>query len=293
MPAAAVPARGQAAAAMSDFSVPATAFADAWIQVDRTDDPAFFIGVLDATRAEMLERARRSPAKFFAPLALQPGHRVLDVGCGTGDFVRLLAPLVSPGDAVGIDLSETMIAEACARSAAGPGAANVAFQIGDAQALTFEAGSFDRVLATQVLLHVQEPAVALREMSRVLVRGGSLAITEIDWNSITVESGDRALARRFTALACDELRNGLIVRKLPSMLRDLGYTNIQVRPEVAVSWQPDGSMTGFSSHRWRISCVWGASRAQTPRGSSATSTSLEAQGRYFSARTTYVISATR
>jgi ubiquinone/menaquinone biosynthesis C-methylase UbiE len=146
---------------MSDIPVRVTAFADAWIQVDRTDDPAFFIGVLDATRAEMLERARRSPAKFFRCLGPQPGHRVLDVGCGAGDFLRLLAPLVSPGDAVGIDLSETMIAEACARSAVGPSTANIAFQIGDVQALPFEAGSFDRVLAAQVLLHVPEPAVAL------------------------------------------------------------------------------------------------------------------------------------
>jgi SAM-dependent methyltransferase len=145
---AAVAALGQAHAAMSDIPVPATAFADAWIQVDRTDDPAFFIGVLDATRAGMLERARRSPAKFFAALALQPGHRALDVGCGTGDFLRLLAPLVSPGDAVGIDMSETMIAEALARSATGPSGANIAFQIGDVQALTFEAGSFDRVLVS-------------------------------------------------------------------------------------------------------------------------------------------------
>ena len=60
-------------------------------------------------------------------------------------------------------------------------------------------------------------------MTRVLARGGRLAITEIDWNSISIESTNRELARRFTALACDELRNGLIVRRLPSMLRELGF----------------------------------------------------------------------
>ena len=84
---------------MAQPLVPSTAFADAWIQVDRTENPRFFVNLLDATRARLLERARTSPREFFAPLALRPGLNVLDVGCGTGDFLRLLAPIVSPGKA--------------------------------------------------------------------------------------------------------------------------------------------------------------------------------------------------
>jgi cyclopropane fatty-acyl-phospholipid synthase-like methyltransferase len=76
--------------------VPSTLFADAWIQIDRTEDPCFFVNLLDATRA------RTSPREYFAPLALRPGLNLLDVGCGTGDFLRLLASIVSPGKAVGV-----------------------------------------------------------------------------------------------------------------------------------------------------------------------------------------------
>jgi cyclopropane fatty-acyl-phospholipid synthase-like methyltransferase len=115
---------------VTDARIPSTAFADAWIQVDGTEDPGFFVRLLDSTRAELLERARRSPEEFFAPLDLRPGHRVLDVGCGTGDFLRLLAPLVVPGSAVGIDLSETMIAEAQRRTSSS--SLNVSFRIGNA-----------------------------------------------------------------------------------------------------------------------------------------------------------------
>jgi len=75
--------------ALAQPLVPSTAFADAWIQVDRTEDPRFFVNLLDATRARLLERARTSPREFFAPLTLRPGFNVLDVGCGTGDFLRL------------------------------------------------------------------------------------------------------------------------------------------------------------------------------------------------------------
>src|SRR5215831_4083059 len=133
-------------------SVPATAFADAWTQVDVTDDPQFFVHVLDATRTRLLERARRSPVEFFARFAPSPGLDVLDVGCGTGDMLRLLAPLVAPGRAVGIDVSSTMIDEARSRLPGGP--SNVQFELGDVYGLDFEDEAFDRVIASQVLVHL-------------------------------------------------------------------------------------------------------------------------------------------
>jgi ubiquinone/menaquinone biosynthesis C-methylase UbiE len=274
---------------MTDVPVRSTAFADAWIHVDRTEDPAFFIGLLDATRAGLLERARQSPSSFFAALRLLPGHRVLDAGCGTGDFLRMLAPLVSPGGAVGIDLSETMIAEARGRHATAAG--NICFQRGDVQALAFEKASFDRVLATQVLLHVPEPVVALGEIARVLAPGGLVSISEIDWNTISIESTDRQLARRFAALACDELRNGLIVRRLPSMLRGLGFENIDIRPEIAVSWQPDAFHNWFLKPSMGHFVRTGGFTADEAEWFVRDLDELAAQGRYFSARTTYTITA--
>ena len=145
---------------MAERVVPSTAFADAWIQVDRTEDPRFFVNLLDATRARLLERARISPKDFFAPLALSPGLNVLDVGCGTGDFLRLLAPIVSPGKAVGLDLSETMIAEAVQRSA--QDSVNLSFRVGSALELPFQAESFDRVLATQAVREGRPPEASLQ-----------------------------------------------------------------------------------------------------------------------------------
>jgi ubiquinone/menaquinone biosynthesis C-methylase UbiE len=93
-----------------------------------------------------MECARKSPAQFFAPLRPRPSLNVLDVGCGTGDFLRLLAPLVSPGRAVGADLSETMITEASQRSDAD--ASNVSFRVASVLELPFENGDFDRIIAT-------------------------------------------------------------------------------------------------------------------------------------------------
>lgn len=222
---------------MAERVVPSTAFADAWIQVDRTENPRFFVNLLDATRARLLESARNSPGQFFAPLALRPGLKVLDVGCGTGDFLRVLAPIVSPGKAVGLDLSETMIAEAVQRSV--QDSENLSFRVGSALELPFQAEKFDRVLATQVLLHIPDPWSALAEMKRVLAPSGLICITEIDWGTLVVQSSDGELGRRFSDLACKELRNGFIVRELPGRLRDLGFDDIVIRPEVEVALNLD------------------------------------------------------
>jgi ubiquinone/menaquinone biosynthesis C-methylase UbiE len=187
---------------LTDNPIPSTAFADAWIQVDKTENPQFYVNLLDATRAQLLQRARKSPADFFAAIHPQPGQNVLDVGCGTGDFVRLLAPLVSPGRAIGVDLSETMIGEASQRfDSSSP---NLSFRVSSVLELPFENGDFDRIIATQLLLHVPDPWEALAEMNRVLAPDGMISVTEIDWGTLVVESTNRELSRRFTELACNE-----------------------------------------------------------------------------------------
>ena len=276
---------------MAQPVVPSTAFADAWIQVDRTENPRFFVDLLDATRARLLERARKSPAQFFAPLALRPGLHVLDVGCGTGDFLRVLAPIISPGNAVGVDLSETMIAEAVQRSAQEN--ENLAFRVGSALELPFQAKTFDRVLATQVLLHIPDPWSALAEMKRVLAPSGLICVTEIDWGTLVVQSSDHELGRRFSDLACRELRNGLIVRELPGRLRDLGFDDIVIRPEVEVTSNLDAFYRWFVEpsldHFKRIGAF-----SEEEAGAFLHDLNERARrGNYFSSRTFYTILASQ
>ena len=270
-------------------SVPTTNFSASWTRVDQTSDPSFYSSLLEATRAQGLDQARREPGAVFGPLELRAGLRVLDVGCGTGGYLRIMAPLVAPGPAVGIDLSATLIARAQQLAAAGD--ANVSFCVGDAYDLPFPDASFDRVVASQVLLHLADPWRAVAQMRRVLAPGGLLSIGEWDWDSTCLAVTDRELGRRFTHLLCDQMRNGLIVRELPWQLARHGFTRVAVTPQVRLSRDLD------AAHEWLIEPVahelvrTGAITSEEGARLLDDLRDRAGTGRYFLARTYYSVGA--
>src|SRR5437879_4810301 len=104
-------------------------------------------------------------------LELTLHDRLLDVGCGTGAAVRRAADIVQR--AVGVDLSEAMVARARELAGALP---NVSFRRAESAELPFEDGEFTAVLCTTSFHHYPDPRGAVREMERVLARGGRVVM---------------------------------------------------------------------------------------------------------------------
>jgi ubiquinone/menaquinone biosynthesis C-methylase UbiE len=123
-------------------------------------------------------RRRASFEALIDAAGVKPGQHVLDVGCGTGYFARLLAEAVgNDGLVVGVDASPEMIRYASDRARR---ARNCQFQLGTAEALSFPAEHFDVVVSSLFMHHLPDdlqPA-AVSEMRRVLRPGGTLLIAE-------------------------------------------------------------------------------------------------------------------
>jgi SAM-dependent methyltransferase len=97
-----------------------------------------------------------------------PGTRLLDAGCGAGGMSALAA---SRGAQVnGLDAAEALLAIARARVPDGD------FRLGDLEALPYADGTFDAVIAADVLAYVADPLTALRELRRVCTRQGRVAL---------------------------------------------------------------------------------------------------------------------
>ena len=110
-------------------------------------------------------------------LALSPGDGVLDIACGTGNFTRDFARPVGPhGLAVGIDLSETMLARAVSDTRAAGLDDRVAYFRADASHMPFRDKSFDAVCCFAALHLFADPLGALDRMMSVLTPGGRIAI---------------------------------------------------------------------------------------------------------------------
>jgi ubiquinone/menaquinone biosynthesis C-methylase UbiE len=114
----------------------------------------------------------RVAARLVDVAAPQKGEQVLDVGTGTGLVAHLVAPRVSPGSVIGIDLSDNMLAIARSKRSK-----NVQFLGMAAERLVFKPETFDLVTMGDALAYVGDPTDALAEAHRVLRPGGRLAVS--------------------------------------------------------------------------------------------------------------------
>jgi demethylmenaquinone methyltransferase/2-methoxy-6-polyprenyl-1,4-benzoquinol methylase len=111
---------------------------------------------------------------------LGASRRLLDVGCGPGQFSIMAAERLAHAEVVGVDLAPTMIELARGHAAASAARARLRFELGDAMALPFGDAEFDTVLSSGSIKQWPDAARGMAEMHRVLAPGGRAFVLEVN-----------------------------------------------------------------------------------------------------------------
>ncbi len=108
---------------------------------------------------------------------------ILDVGCGLGFLGLSLVEFIPHGKMIGVDLDPKLIEEAKQRADNRGLSKVVNFRIGNAYELPVDDNSIDLSICQTLLMHLDEPLKAIREMQRVTKRGGRVVAIEPDYAS--------------------------------------------------------------------------------------------------------------
>lgn len=164
--------------------------------------------------------------------------RVLDVACGTGVLARAAMSRVdAPGEVVGLDVNDGMLAVAKRRAPA------VAWHAGRAEALPFASADFDAVVSQFGLMFFEDRVKAMQEMVRVLRPGGSLALAV--WASLDETPGYLAMVTLLQQLFGDEVADRLRapfvlgdVAQLQKLCEDAHIPHAQITTQVGTARFP-------------------------------------------------------
>jgi len=160
----------------------------------------------------------QKPAEVVKLLALSPGHTVVDLGAGTGYFLRHLAPAVQPGGrALGLDVEPNMVAYMEKRIARQriTGAEARAVAAGDPG---LAADSVDRVLVVNTWHHLDGRVEYARKLHRALRPGGFVLVVDY---TMETGRGPPPAARLTPDLVTDELtRAGFVAEVVEESLPD-------------------------------------------------------------------------
>ncbi len=163
---------------------------------------------------------------------LEPGYRVLDLGCGLGHISLALARAVAPGKVYGIDMEPTQV-ELCRELAAELDVANAAFKVADAAHLPFDDGSFDVVNCCDVLAYIPDTPAVLAEVRRVLKPGGIVHCREMMVETCYVYPSNKVLDRgwgMFSDTLLWDDGHPQLGKSIHVCLKESGFTDVDMSP---------------------------------------------------------------
>src|SRR6266545_6169721 len=167
---------------------------------------------------------------------LEPGTRLLEVGCGVGAVLAVLGQEFPGLHLFGVDIEPAQLD--FARGHLSRSGVEASVQEADALALPFEDASFDHVWMMWLLEHIRDAPAALREARRVLVAGGAITAIEVDYSTCRAEPSSPAIEALFRAMVAGMAASGWsdAGTRLPGWLGEAGFRDVDAG-ERSFRWQ--------------------------------------------------------
>jgi ubiquinone/menaquinone biosynthesis C-methylase UbiE len=179
-------------------------------------------------------------ADFLA--GARPAGPILDVGAGTAQIPIELCRQLPAARVTAIDLAEHMLEVGRGNVRTAGLDAHIHLQRCDAKQMPFADGSFAAVISNSIVHHIPEPLAVLREMGRVLTRGGILFVRDLlrpDDDAavrhlVTTYAGDANAHQR--QMFDDSLRAALTLEEVRALVGQLGFALETVRQTSDRHW---------------------------------------------------------
>jgi ubiquinone/menaquinone biosynthesis C-methylase UbiE len=177
------------------------------------------------TTADLLQGFK---LRSYEWMQIQPGHVVLDVGCGPASDTLALAQLVgSDGHVSGVDYDPEMVAEAEYRAMQAGVHGWVSHKQGVTDALPYPSNHFDSSRSERVFQHLINPCQALDEMTRVTKPGGRVVVWDADWGTLTIDTDEVETERKLVRIMTEiTVNNGYSGRQLYRMFKQQSLTGL-------------------------------------------------------------------
>jgi SAM-dependent methyltransferase len=183
----------------------------------------------------------------------QPGERIADLGCGTGDALAMIAGQLE-ADLIGIDSSAGALQAAARTLHELPGRSWLLVRADLSRSIPLAEASVKRALCHNVLEFLADPGAFVNEVHRVLKPGGRFVLSHSDFDTLVFASEDLGLTRRLIRAYCDTQQawmdsvDGTIGRRLAHIVQrsPLQLEDMQARANLSLRFRPGELGYGYA-----------------------------------------------